>query len=376
MKTAAWRTWFASLRPAALNAGPRERLRAALGGGIGILLTGFVCHALALPLAIDPWLVAPMGASAVLVFAVPSSPLAQPWAVIGGNTVSALVGITCALFVPDTLLAGALAVAVAIFAMFMLRCLHPPGGATALLAVLSGWPDYGHALFPVAVDSLLLVLGGVAFNSLTGRSYPHAQFLAPQPAGARFSAADLDSALAHYNQVIDISREDLAELLNHAEASAYRRGLGELRCRDVMTANVITADYAMPLLEAWNLMRERRIKALPVVDRSRRIIGIVTFADFMRHAQLDSHEHLGSRLMAFVRGSGLSHSDRPEVVGQIMARRVRIARADWHVIELVPLFSEGGHHHLPIVSAEDRLVGIITESDLMRALHGAVRTPA
>jgi CBS domain-containing membrane protein len=140
-----------------------------------------------------------------------------------------------------------------------------------------------------------------------------------------------------------------------------------------MTAKVITADYAMPLFEAWNLMRERRIKALPVVDRSQRIIGIVTFADFMRHAQLDSHEHLGSRLMAFVRGSGLSHSDRPEVVGQIMTRRVRIARADWHVIELVPLFSEGGHHHLPIVGAEDRLVGIITESDLMRALYGAVR---
>ncbi|OYU74531.1 MAG: hypothetical protein CFE32_17470 [Alphaproteobacteria bacterium PA3] len=56
-----------------------------------------------------------------------------------------------------------------------------------------------------------------------------------------------------------------------------------------------------------------------------------------------------------------------------MSRRVRVASADLHVIELLPLFSEGGHHHLPIVDAERRLVGIVTQSDLVRALHRAVK---
>jgi CBS domain-containing membrane protein len=330
-----------------------------------------------LPLALDPWLVAPIGASAVLVFAVPSSPLAQPWAVIGGNTISAFIGIACVMLFPEsqTMLTAAVAVGLAIFTMFALRCLHPPGGASALLAVLSAWPSFRHAVFPVAVDSLLLVLAGVAFNSLTGRDYPHAQFARREPGRQRFSESDLDAALAHYNQVIDVSREDLAELLHYAEAAAYRRNLGELRCADIMTREVLSADYAMPLLEAWTLMRERRIKALPVVDRARRIIGIVTFADFMRHARLDEPTGIGARLLAFIRGSGLTHSDRPEVVGQIMTRRVRIARADWHVIELLPMFSESGHHHLPILDDDNRLCGIITESDLMRAMYTAVRPP-
>ena len=375
--TRTWREWVASLRPAALNAGPRERFRAAAGGLLGIAITALVCHALALPLALDPWLVAPIGASAVLVFAVPSSPLAQPWAVIGGNTISAAIGIACVMLFPEsqTMLAAAVAVGLAIFTMFALRCLHPPGGASALLAVLSAWPSFRHAVFPVAIDSLLLVLAGVAFNSLTGRDYPHAQFARREPGRQRFSESDLDAALAHYNQVIDVSREDLAELLHYAEAAAYRRNLGELRCGDIMTREVLSADYAMPLLEAWTLMRERRIKALPVVDRARRIIGIVTFADFMRHARLDEPTGIGARLLAFIRGSGLTHSDRPEVVGQIMTRRVRIARADWHVIELLPMFSESGHHHLPILDDDNRLCGIITESDLMRAMYTAVRPP-
>ncbi len=370
------RSWFAALRPAALSAPPKERVRAALGGFAGIVVTAIAGRAMSLPLALDPWLFAPVGASAVLVFAVPASPLAQPWAVVGGNTVSALIGITCALFIPDLPLAAAVAVGAAILSMFMLRCLHPPGGATALLAVLSAWPLYRYALVPVALDSLLLVFAGMVFNALTGRSYPHAQFLPPQPAGSRFSAADLDAALAHYQQVIDVSREDLAGLLNQAEAAAYRRTLGELRCRDVMSTVLVTADYAMPLGEAWHLMRGRRIKALPVIDRAGRILGIVTLADYMRHADIDGAEKLGDRLRSLIRGSGLSHTDRPEVVGQIMTRRVRIGRADWNVIELVPMFSEGGHHHLPILDQDDRLVGIVTESDLMRALYATVRLNA
>ena len=84
-----------------------------------------------------PWLVAPVGASAVLVFALPASPLAQPWPVFGGNIISTLVGLAIAHFMPTAVLAGALAVGVAIAAMSLARCLHPPGGACALLAVLS-----------------------------------------------------------------------------------------------------------------------------------------------------------------------------------------------------------------------------------------------
>ncbi len=352
----------------------REIGRAALGSAVGILVASLVAHALA-PGLPALGLIAPMGATAVLVFAVPASPLAQPWPAVAGNTVSALVGALCARYAGDLGLAAPLAVGLAIAAMFALRCLHPPGGATALLAALSG-VEPGFALSPVLMDTLVIVLVGVAYNRLTGRAYPHTVSLRPATAAAapaRFSGADLDAALAHYDQVLDISRQDLEQLLQFAEAAAYERKFGELRCRDVMSTPPLTVPFGCTLEEAWQRMRERRIKALPVVDRAQRIVGIVTVADFMKHADFTSIEGLGARLRSLIRASGLTHDDKPHVVGQIMTRQVRIASADRYISELLPLFSEAGHHHIPVLDEERRVVGVITQSDLIRALHRTVR---
>src|SRR3954468_6919676 len=114
----------------------RERLRAVCGAAIGLFVTAVLCRWLAGPLGSAVWLIAPLGASAVLVFAVPASPLAQPWSVIGGNTLSAVVGIACARWIGDPALAASIAVAGAIALMLVTRSLHPPGGAMALFAVL------------------------------------------------------------------------------------------------------------------------------------------------------------------------------------------------------------------------------------------------
>ncbi|QHE88299.1 HPP family protein [Hydrogenophaga sp. BPS33] len=367
--------------PAPVAVDARERWRAFVGAGCGVLITALLSRWWAGPMAAGPWLVAPLGASAVLVFAVPASPLAQPWSVIGGNTLSALVGTVCAMWIGDPAWAGSVAVAVAIALMFSLRCLHPPGGATALFAAL-GAASFHFALFPMLVNSVLLVLAGVLYNSLTGRRYPHAQgWVAPgaQTAAppARFTEADLDAALAHYNQVLDVSRDDLQELLHHAESAAYQRNFGSLRCKDIMTREPITARPGTPLREAWREMRQEKIKALPVVDKSRHVVGIVTVADFMRHADLDQHEGIGSRLRALMRRGGSLHAaGKPEVVGQIMTRTVRVASEEKQLAELVPLFSEGGHHHIPVIDAERRLSGIITQTDLVRSLYRAAQPVA
>ena len=368
-----------ALRPAPQAVDTRERLRVVVGAGLGVLLAAALTHALMAPAL--PWLVAPLGASAVLVFGVPASPLAQPWAVLGGNTVSALVGIACLHGLPaPAMVVAAVAVALAIGLMFMLRCLHPPGGAAALLMVLTGTHDWHFALQPVALNSLLLVLAGMAYNTLTGRRYPHAQrapAAAPAPAGAqlappRFGDAELDAVLARYNQVLDVPRDDLAELLHEAELLSYRRRLGALRCADIMATPVVTVEFGTPLAEAWALLQQHRIKALPVVDRVQRIVGIVTRADFMRAAEADAgaeaRDGITGRLHALLRPSPATHSAKPEVVGQIMTRQVRVASAERPIAELVPLFSAHGHHHIPIVGTEARIVGILTQSDLVKAL--------
>lgn len=336
---------------------------------LGVAFAGLLCRFLAPRLGFDAWLVAPLGATALLVFALPASPQAQPWPVLVGSVLAALVGVACSAWVPDVALAGALAVGVSILLMFATRSLHPPAGAMALYAVLSGAESPWFAAFPVACNIILLLAMGVLYNRVTGRSYPHRQVAVATPAGSRFTSADLDAALAHYGQVLDVSRPDLAELLKFAEAQAYQRRLGDLKCDDIMTRDVVTADYAMPLEEAWRLMRERSIKALPVVDPARRLIGIVTAGDFLRHAQLDDIAGLPGRLRQLLRASTTPHSDKPEVVGQIMTRKVRVASNGRPLVELVSLLAEGGHHHIPIVDEGLRLVGIVTQTDLVSALY-------
>jgi CBS domain-containing membrane protein len=121
--------------------------------------------------------------------------------------------------------------------------------------------------------------------------------------------------------------------------------------------------------EAWGLLRRHKVKALPVVDRARRVIGIVTFGDFIKHADLDVHQGFEQKLRQFIRRTRHTHSDKAEVVGQIMTRPVRTARSDMHIVELVPMLSDTGLHHIPIVDSERRLAGLVTQSDLIAALY-------
>jgi len=216
-------------RPILSGATLFDRLMACLGALIGIGLTALICG-----LAFNgtsghlvPLLVAPMGASAVLLFAVPASPLAQPWSIIGGNTLSALIGISVVRLVPDTTMAAALAVALAIAAMSLCRCLHPPGGAAALTAVLGGpavlASGYMFAFIPVCLNSTLLVLTGYLFHKLSKRhSYPH-HAMKPVESATVFCAADVDKALEDMGESLDIDRRDLDDLLQRVEANARLR---------------------------------------------------------------------------------------------------------------------------------------------------------
>ncbi|AOU97956.1 hypothetical protein BI364_08260 [Acidihalobacter yilgarnensis] len=119
-----------------------------------------------------------LGASSVLVFATPRSPLAQPRNLIGGNLLSALMGVSCCLaFSRWPILAAALAVGLAITVMHLTRTLHPPGGATALVAVI-GSPKihamgYLFVLFPALLAPLILLLIGLVVNNMASkRIYP------------------------------------------------------------------------------------------------------------------------------------------------------------------------------------------------------------
>ncbi|MDH5735944.1 MAG: HPP family protein, partial [Gammaproteobacteria bacterium] len=145
----------------AVTSGHFEKLISAVGGGLGIwcilLITSQFVHGLSAAL-----IVASMGASAVLLFAVPNGPLSQPWPLICGHLISACIGVTCYKLIPELFLASAFAVGLSIACMHYFRCIHPPGGATALSAVVGGVDihalGYDYVLTPVLLNAVVILV--------------------------------------------------------------------------------------------------------------------------------------------------------------------------------------------------------------------------
>ena len=320
-------SWFRAFLPAPIATDGKERLRAVVGAFLGILVTALISHAVAG--TVTPWMVAPLGASAVLVFAVPASPLAQPWSVIGGNTLSAACGVLCVRLIGVPEYAAGAAVALAIATMFTVRCLHPPGGAAALLVALAGVKDPMFVLFPVLTNSMLLVASGVAWNNATKRRYPHVQ-LPPTP------DAELEAVIAKYNQVLDVPRDDLRALLDEVR---FRGMISGTRVRDVMSRQAISLTTENTTADAHGIFVEKHIKAIPVIDDAKHVIGIVSPIDLTRAGELR----------------------------EVMTKQVKTVDANARLADLVPVFSTSGHHHLPVVE-DGKLVGMLTESNVIRAL--------
>lgn len=215
-----------------------EKLVSAAGGCLAIFAIYAVSRA-SLDETGAAMLVASMGASAVLLFAVPHGQLSQPWAVLGGHGVSALVGVTCAMLVPSPLFSAALAVGLAIGLMYYLRCLHPPGGATALTAVIGGEATqalgYQFVLTPVMLNVAIILFVAVAYNALFAwRRYPVA--LRERPGGelpetaggehyGPISHADFVYALSQIDSYVDVAESDLLRIYEIATGRARGEAL-------------------------------------------------------------------------------------------------------------------------------------------------------
>ncbi|ARO55822.1 conserved protein of unknown function; putative membrane protein [Methylorubrum extorquens] len=346
---------FRLFRPILAGATLRERLIACLGALAGITLTGLVCGWFFGEGPHIPLIVAPMGASAVLIFAVPASPLAQPWSVIGGNTISAFMGVLAAHLIPDPVIAIGVGVSLAIAAMSLTRCLHPPGGAAALTALIGG-PAVTSAgflfpLFPVGLNSVILVALGIGFHKLSRRNYPHVAVATPMnthgtgdlPAPLRvgFRSEDVDAALVALDETLDIDRADLDRLLRQVELHALVRARGDLTCGEVMSRDVVTIGLDGSAERARELLLAHNIRTLPVIDRAGRLAGTIGLRELTLHGEV--------------------------ALAQVMSE-ARTTGPDDPVIALVNDLTDG-HTHAVVVTADDRRVlGIITQTDLLATL--------
>ena len=159
------RNAYATLKPFQLS------VLAAMCAGLSIGAIGFATSQLVR--GGTPAVVASMGAAAVIVFQFPQSPAARVWPILGGHLVSALIGVTVSQLIPDRMLAGGVAVGLSLVAMAVCRCMHPPGGGTALVAVFGGAAiqdaGFGFVLLPTLINASLLAMFGSVFRRLTAK---------------------------------------------------------------------------------------------------------------------------------------------------------------------------------------------------------------
>lgn len=330
-----------------------ESLRAGLGAGLALVLAGLV-------LRLGPHegamaLIPPLGATAFLMFFVPSSPLAQPWPALVGNVVAALAAMAVVAVLPPSPLAAALAVALAMVAMAALRAPHPPAGAVALFAaLLPGDPGPLFPLHPVADGTLILIACAILWNRLTGRSYPFRQPPPQGPHGTADAAAqrrlglspqDLAALLSRLRLDPNLGPEDLARLLEAAEAEAVARHPGHLTAADILSRDVVFVAPETPAAEAAALILRHGFNSLPVRRADGSVAGLIMDRDLIAAPPGQTAATLARPVVTLPRDAGLS--------------------------ALLPLLADSRQPSVPITE-DGRLCGIVTRSDLLALLSHMV----
>ena len=359
------RRWF----PIQTEMPPSRLLVAALFGLVSIGLAAWIGHRTIGPAA--PFLVASMGAAAVLLFVVPGSPMSTPWALVGGHLVSVTIGITLYRFLQDPVVAAPLTVGGAIAAMYWLRCLHPPGGAAALLSVVGGESvhqlGYGFLLTPVglnvAVMLALLLVYRRYVASHHGNDLDEIQPYTTHDASDAlpFDEEDLSRALSDMGSFVDVTHEDLKEIYLRALASAHARRAGGRTCGEAARPPV-AVEFADDLERAWRLLNRHQLAAVPIVDRKGHFLGLLTRDRFLKEAERwgDGDIARGCRLLCT--RDGKLESEKPEAAGQLITRHVPTAHENDPLSPWIEILYREGLPLLPVINDRGRLTGILIPS--------------
>mgnify|MGYP002714311075 FL=1 len=348
---------------------PAEALRAGIGAVLGLAVATGLAVLASPDLWLGIYLIAPFGASSVLIFAAPNSPLAQPWPAIVGNTLSALVALLVCRVVANPMIAVPASVGAAIIVMALCRATHPPGGAVAMTVAIGADRiaplGMGFALMPVAAGTALLVAVGALYALGTGRRYPFRQFGEVNASGTTdpspperlgLTEDELAGILVRYNQSLNLGVEDLARLIAAAEMQAASHRTRAQVAGDIMSRDLVTVAPDTPLLEIAALFSRHGFTSLPVVGADGRYLGVIF--------QL----HLIARVHARFRPDGrLSRLDHDLRAVDVMDGRLPTARPGTPIAALLPSLASNSTDAVPVLESE-RIVGIVTRTDLVAAL--------
>ncbi|MEF2551617.1 CBS domain-containing protein [Aurantimonas sp. A2-1-M11] len=177
--------------------------------------------------------------------------------------------------------------------------------------------------------------------------------------------------LREQNEVIDVGAEDLLTLLRSAEEEAFRRRSAGLFCGNVMSRHVITVSPHERIATAWQIMQARELRVLPVTDGAGIVVGMLRPEDFVGAVGRGvGRPSLGPK--GRLRNGLATGLSMRSPVRQIMAGVPYRASVDTPIADLVPLMGDAGLHHTPVTNVSGRLVGLVTQTDLVNALFRGV----
>ena len=356
--------WLNTLKPNFKILSLKDRLICAVGALLGLGLSSLISW-IALN-GFNAWYIAPMGASAVLLFAVAASPLAQPWNVVVGNTIAGVIGVSCALWIPNLTIAFSVAVALSIFLMMTTDSLHPPSGAVAITAVLGGGEvhnlGYAFVLYPVLLNSILLLIIAVIFNRFMGKQYPQKAQINTRSADptalqkVSVQPKDIQQVLAKQTELIDISEYDLQHIILEAQYLADARKPETYTCGDIMTKDVICLYENDEVKDVLAKFKQINLMSLPVVNTQNILIGTLALYDVMECFNREPD-------MKFAWGNQ---------VQDIMSKKVITVKPDQSIQTLIPYFVEHSFNYIPVVENK-KLIGIISRADMIAVLNQQLR---
>ena len=352
--------WLKTLKPNFKVLPFKDRVLCGLGALIGLAISSLISwHVLG---GFNAWYIAPMGASSVLLFAVPASPLAQPWNVVIGNTIAGVIGVSCALFIAEPTLAFSLAVALTIFLMMSTDSLHPPSGAVAITAVMGGESihqlGYEFVFYPVLLNSILLLIVAVIYNRMLGKQFPQVAQINtrskdPTPTQkVTIQPQDIKDALADQTELLDISEYDLQKIILKAQENANARQVGDYLCQDIMSKDVIFLHAEDDIHKALDKFKQVNLMSLPVVNVDNELVGTLALYE----------------VVEWFKGSTDVHTSWQHLVKQIMNLQVVTVQPQQPIQDLIPYFVERSFNYIPVVDGK-KIVGIISRADMIAAMQ-------
>ena len=279
-----------------------------------------------------------------------------------GNTLAGMIGVACSQFLPDLTSAFSVAVGLAIFIMMTTDSLHPPSGAVAITAVLGGEAvhrlGFHFVLYPVLLNSILLLLFAVFFNHLIGRHYPitaHVNERSKDPTPTQkvsIQPKDIEYALEQYTELLDISQYDLEKIILEAQEHASERLNSYFVCEDIMSRDVIKLHEDDDIHQALEKFKQVNLMSLPVVNAGEELVGTLALYE----------------VVEWFKGATDPRNSWQHYVRQIMSRRVVTVEPSQPIQDLVPYFVEKSFNYIPVVENQ-HLIGIISRADMIAALQ-------